>query len=277
MDIDTDLDRLRKGLHSIENAAGELQSLVSLTASVAAGGACRRFFNDYLSQQNASNGVVAGVGRTLSILEENGYSVTLGIEAAGRSRPLELFSVPQDVVVALLSNCNVHFEVFRSVDETNSTFQHGSKVAHHRTMVLHRGVALFLDGTRDHVLTWSDTPYVSLVVTRQEMARHLVVRHDSTTGSALYATAATQQLSRLQHVCDYIAHYGDGTLAPMLLELSRHPAHFIRWKAAEALLNVDFDAGLHLIGQLRADPHQHIADAAQLAWVQLQGAGAACH
>jgi len=277
MYVDADLDTLRKELSCIENFAGELRSLLPLTESVAAGNACSRFFNAYFHEQHASRGVLAGVGNTLQIFEENGYSVNLGVEVAGRTRPSEVCSVPQDVIVALLSDCSVHVEVFRSTNETQDVFLEGSAVAHDCTRVLRRGQALFLDGARDHVLTWSDTPYVSLVVMRQTMARHLAVRHDSTTGTALYATAASQHLSRLQHACDYMAHFGGAELATSLRELTLHPAHFIRWKAAEALLNVDFDAGRRTVDQLRSDPHPHIADAARLAWMQLQDASIACH
>jgi len=277
MIVGDDLDMLRNVLSCTENNAGSLRSLLPLAESLASGNACRRFFNAYFHEQHARRGILGGIGNALKIFEENGYSVTLGIEVASRPRPREVCSVPQDMIVALLSDCSVHIEVFRSSDETQDVFLEDSTVAHHCTRVLNRGHALFLDGARDHVLTWSDTPYVSLVVTRQTMARHLAVRHDSTTGNALYATAATQQLSRLQHACDYMAHFGDAALTSLLQELTRHAAHFIRWKAAEALLNVDFDAGQRTVDQLRSDPHPHVADAARLAWTQLQHESIACH
>ncbi len=277
MGVDTDLDGLRKGLICIGSASGQLQSLVQLTASLAAGTACHRFFNGYFLQRNEAGEVIGNTGSSLTIFEENGYSVALGVEVSGRSRPHETCSVSQDMIVALLSDCSVHFEIFRSTDEAGGVFQHDSKVAHHRTTVLRRGEAMFLDGMRDHVLAWSDKPYVFLAVIRKKTARYLAERHDSITGRALYATAANQHLSRLQHVCDYIAHYGYAELVPVLQALSKHPAHFIRWKAAEALLNIDFDAGLRTIFQLCSDSHQHIADAAQLALKQLQRASVACH
>lgn len=277
MGVGADLDMLRNGLCCTENGAGSLRSLLPLAESLASGDACSRFFNAYFHEHHAKRGMLGGIGNSLKIFEENGYSVTLGIEVVSRSRPSEVCSVPQDMIVALLSDCSVHLEVFRSTDETQDVFLEHSAVAHHCTRVLQRGQALFLDGARDHVLTWSDTPYVSLVVTRQTMGRHLAVRHDSNTGSALYATAANQRLSRLQHACDYMAHFGDPALTAPLQELTRHPAHFIRWKAAEALLNVDFDAGWHAVSQLRSDPHPHVADAARLAWTQLQHASVACH
>lgn len=278
MGIDSDLELLRNGLSCIEDAAGKLRSLLPMMESLAAGNACSRFFNEYFREQHARRGALGGIGNTLQIFEENGYSVALGIEVVGRTRPREVCSVPQDMIVALLSDCSVQLEVFRSSDEVPDVFREGSAVGHHCTRVLHRGDALFIDGARDHVLTWSDTPYVSLVVTRQTMARHLAARHDSTTGVALYATAATQHLSRLHHACDYIAHFGDAALASPLRQLVLHPAHFIRWKAAEALLNVDFNAGLRTIFQMRSDPHPHIADAARQAWTQLQHASLpTCH
>lgn len=277
MGHEADLDTLRNGLSYIENAAGKLRSLLPLTESIAAGNACSGFFSAYFREHHARRRSLGGVGNTLQIFEENGYSVALGIEVGGRSRPSEVSSVPQDMIFALLSDCSVHIEVFRSSDEAQDVPMENSVVAHHCTRVLRRGQALFIDGARDHVLTWSDTPYVSLVVTRQTMVRHLALRHDSITGTPLYATAASQHLSRLQHACNYMAHFGDAEMVPPLQELTRHPAHFIRWKAAEALLNLDFDAGRRIVDKLRSDPHPHIADAARLAWTQLQHANIACH
>lgn len=99
-----DLDMLRDGLSCIENAAGKLRSLLPLTESIAAGNACRGFFNAYFREQHARRGSLGGIGNTLQVFEENGYSVALGIEVGSRPRPSEVSSVPQDMIFALLSD-----------------------------------------------------------------------------------------------------------------------------------------------------------------------------
>ncbi len=276
MNPSVDMGRLQAALNNIRNAEGELVSMVPMVAEIAAGNSCAQFFADFFYRQNKGLPALGRVGNLLTIFEENGYSVALGVEAAGRARPQELCSVPQDCVIALVSDCCVHLEVFRSPYGAYKEFEGSLAVEHGYTKVLKRGSALFLDGNRDHIVTWSEQPYVTLVVSRQAFGRHLVTRHDSSTGQVIYAAAASQCLSRLQHACEYIANFGDVTLVPVLQTLLRHPAHFIRWKAVEALLNVDLEIGLRALDALREDPHPHIMAAANTAWARFQQDYTAC-
>lgn len=270
------MGRLQAALNDTRNAEGELLSLVPMIAEIAAGNSCAQFFADYFYRQNKGQSALDRVGNLLPILDENGYSVALGVEAAGRTRPREMCSVPQDCVIALVSECCVHLEVFRSPYGEQGELEDSRAVENGYTEVLKRGCALFLDGKRDHIVAWSKRAYVTLVVSRQAFGRHLITRHDSQTGQAIYATAASQHLSRLQHACEYIANFGDVKLIPVLQKLLRHPAHFIRWKAIEALLNIDLDIGLRALDALRDDPHPHIMAAANTAWTQLQQGSTAC-
>lgn len=269
-------EELRLALRALPDAPGAIAELQPLLRRLAGADLCARFVGAYIREgaQLVDNerkrlAFLSSVGNSFPLFTEAGYSLSIGIEAQVRARPRETCSIPQDLVMVLITDCCVHAEVYRCDGEVPDHFDMDSRVqlvAEHR---LQRGQSLFLDGARDHVMMYSDTPYVSLVLVREEMQRHLSVRHDAVHGHALYATAASQDLSRLQHVCDYLAHFGDASSRERLQELAGHRAHFIRWKATEALLNVDYGAGIAVLRRLCSDPHPDISRSAAAALVAL--------
>jgi len=69
--------------------------------------------------------------------------------------------------------------------------------------------------------------------------------------------------SRVDYAIQLITALGDRDYVPTLRRLAaEHPAHFVRWSAIRGVVQLDYDAGLALLGDAASDGHSHVRNAA---------------
>jgi hypothetical protein len=90
---------------------------------------------------------------------------------------------------------------------------------------------------------------------------------DVATLAPLFSSTTRSGLSRLETLIELVRELiskrvDPATLTGMLERLCEHPMHFVRWKAVQALSEVDRDAGFAIVRKMADDPHPHVAAAA---------------
>lgn len=104
--------------------------------------------------------------------------------------------------------------------------------------------------------------HVSLNLSEKGPIKFISERYCADTGRAKYAAALNSDLTRIEYACEVLKDIGNEASVRPLRRLCAHPAHFVRWKAAEALINIDYDAGIEVIREMVTDSHPHIRAAA---------------
>ena len=62
---------------------------------------------------------------------------------------------------------------------------------------------------------------------------------------------------------------GDASSAGVIADLMEHPAHFVRWTAVRAAIELDEGVGLALLERASRDEHPHVRNAAARALAEI--------
>ncbi len=77
------------------------------------------------------------------------------------------------------------------------------------------------------------------------------------------------QSARLEHTCKLLGELGNKSSLPNLFEFLENPYHNVRWEAARAIMNIDFDKGLEALLILKEDTHPDIKQSVDNALKQI--------
>jgi len=69
--------------------------------------------------------------------------------------------------------------------------------------------------------------------------------------------------ARLGATAKILGNIGDQNSMDLLLRLSQHKSHIVRWEAVRALINIDFDEGSSMLKKMTKDEHIEISMAAK--------------
>lgn len=116
-------------------------------------------------------------------------------------------------------------------------------------------------GATSVVLNFSCAPVLDYIweYDRESLAPVRIVPSDATA-------------SRIEYATQVFAKMGDPEYLPALVNLSRHPAHFVRWSAIRAAVELDYETGLKLLEAARSDPHRHVRNAAERTLTKFEAA-----
>lgn len=70
------------------------------------------------------------------------------------------------------------------------------------------------------------------------------------------------EVARLETTTKILAEIGDARSTPFLQNLCTHKMHTVRWGAVQALINIDYAAGVKVLQNMKTDPHTEIQSAA---------------
>lgn len=77
-----------------------------------------------------------------------------------------------------------------------------------------------------------------------------------------YASFSGAQLSGYTLSAKALAAVGEARALPLLMRMTEHPSHAVRWAAIQALGRIDGDAAFERLERAEHDPHPHIRNAA---------------
>ena len=97
----------------------------------------------------------------------------------------------------------------------------------------------------------------------QTAALPYVWQYDLETRLPLRAIAVELAHSRVEQAVRLVGELGDARDADLVAELLRHPAHNVRWQAANSLVQLDLQRGLRELENLQDDAHPHVRAAAR--------------
>jgi hypothetical protein len=153
-------------------------------------------------------------------------------------------------------------------DWRNDVFRKGAKLRYLGEERVSPGDCVELDGTR-HVLWFG---YGGPVI----VAKYLVITDavqtwafDHASLEALDAEGVSPEWDSLMNSASLLRAIASPGSVAGLLELSRHPAHFVRWEAIKSLAYIDRARGTERVAEALFDPHPEVAVAAAKALVKL--------
>jgi len=85
---------------------------------------------------------------------------------------------------------------------------------------------------------------------------------EKSTLRSLFASAVLADYSSLVTLCRVFGAEGDEGAKPLVEELAKSEAHFVRWAAVQAMGRIDGDRAREMIEERCEDPHPHIQAAA---------------
>lgn len=124
------------------------------------------------------------------------------------------------------------------------------------------GESLAFDGNADLFSVIESSETLLMRLSTQEIG-YLRWDYDIETLEPIRAVAASLRDSRTEFAAEVLGLIGDAESAEVLEGLYEHPAHFVRWKALQALALLDTARALPLIHKAALDEHPHVRNAAQ--------------
>jgi hypothetical protein len=91
-----------------------------------------------------------------------------------------------------------------------------------------------------------------------------------------FASAVLPETSSMVTLCRVFGAAHDTKAIPLVEELARHEAHFVRWAAIQAMGQIDGLRARGLLEKSCEDPHPHIRAAAERAHAKLRGEANGC-
>ncbi len=82
--------------------------------------------------------------------------------------------------------------------------------------------------------------------------------YDANTLLPLRLVTNVLQSARLEHTCKLLGELGNKSSLPNLFHFLKNPYHNVRWEAARAIMNIDFNKGVEAILLLENDDHPDI-------------------
>lgn len=265
MDVYPCLDAFKAELQCLGEAPGSLRSIDGTFGMLLASGECTRYFNDMFVQNYSSPRFRDAASGSLVLHETPAYSLAFGIESSDKPFSSEIAGVPHEVLFGLVSGAGVEIDRYRRDAGDPAVFDMACTVALVERRSLVPGQYVYLDGRFDYVNMGYRSRFISLVATAKRPAKFVSEKFSAADGRAKYVTASATETTRLEYACEVLKHLGDEGSVPPLLRLCAHPAHFLRWRAVEALINVDFAAGRDVLRQFLSDEHPHVRASARTA------------
>lgn len=260
------LDDFRRVLDELDGAPGSLKTLEHAFDALLHSDDCARYFNERFKANHTQPGFMVSIsGQYLAIHESRHCTLSFGVESGAKPFANEITSIPNELLFGLVSEASVMVERYRKPEGCGDVFDLGSRVVHAGSQTLRRGDVMHLDARFDYVNMAYDHRFVSLTATMRKPASYLSERYNSHDGSAKYVTASSSDSTRVEYACEVLKHLGNAESIQPLQALCRHPAHFLRWKAVEALINVDYESGRSVLETFLGDEHPHVRSSARLA------------
>lgn len=123
--------------------------------------------------------------------------------------------------------------------------------------------AIYLKKFKD-ILSYDRTkPSLFLMISSKKSALKYSWEYNSTTLKPTRIVLRNLNIARLGATAKILANIGNMNSKPLLMKLSQHESHMVRWEAARAMINIDFDEGSLMLHKMIFDPHEELRFAAR--------------
>jgi hypothetical protein len=187
-----------------------------------------------------------------------------------RPNPRRLMSVSSNALVAIKARAPVVIDRYRFSPQSGvEVFEPGALLSvvdsvPHDGGVIHERVT-------DHIVYDYRCPetFIKLVLTFRP-GGHQVWHFDRSTLSASFATLGAVAHSACVMLSRMISALGERRALPLIVELTDHPSHFVRWSAIQALGKLDGAKARAALEKAVDDRHPHIRASAHKTLSKLQ-------
>jgi hypothetical protein len=252
------LARLRSAL-----AAGDLETACSELESWLSDGLVADYVNEQVERLIASPNYVPTM--SMPYLRTDGLLIQVALAVPG-SVPIFgkiLRDSAEDVVLAVAGGGTMTFRVRELPDGINhDVFDRTVRLSPGRTHTLGRHQALPVRAGRDVLEIVSHHTPTVLVSAHGNPRFTTVWTFNGETLNPESQRAATLQDSRIEFGLRLLAHFSSPTSEGPIEALLEHPAHNVRWMAANALDRVAPHRTRDVLEILSCDPHPHVRSAA---------------
>ncbi len=262
----TNLEALKTQMDDVAECGGSIKALTSAFLRMLESGESEVQFNEFFARNHGGRGFLSLLsGRNFAMHENDRFMLAFGVEREPRKLLGEISSISQSMIFGLLTPVEFTIQMYRKCVGDLGHFDMTDQVELVKVETLSRHDVAFFDAESIFVNIAFDRKYVSLNLSEKVATRSITERYDAVSGRAKYASAANSDLTRIEYACEVLKELGNSESVLPLRKLCAHPAHFVRWKAVEALINVDYGAGVDVIREMQTDAHPHIRVAASQA------------
>lgn len=195
----------------------------------------------------------------------------LGARAEGAPVPELLHGSPRHRLFGALGPGALRVDRYRHEDEHPADFfDRAVRITRRGEEELAAGSYLRLEAFRDIVEIKPAAEVRLALVLSSAPVSTIRWSYDRSTLEPRECATATLNENHLSHAMWALVQLGHPRAAEAIAGLYEHPAHYLRWDAVRALMEVDPERGMELLQRAATDPHPHVRRAAQRALEQLR-------
>lgn len=254
---------IKEEMDDVAKRGGAIESLKSTFSCMLKSGECEAHFNEFFDRNYKRRDFLSLLsGRNFALHENDRFMLAFGVEREPRRFSGEVSSVSQNMIFGILTPVDFTIRSYRKCVGELGGFDIADRIELVDIVTLRKHDIGFFDSKLSFVNIEFNRSHVSLNLSEKGSAKFISERYCADTGQARYAAALNSDLTRIEYACEVLKDIGnEGSVRP-LRRLCAHPAHFVRWKAVEALINIDYDVGIEVIREMVTDSHPHIRAAA---------------
>jgi hypothetical protein len=175
--------------------------------------------------------------------------------------PLTLESWPGDRLFVCMWPQSTEVARYRAPD-VGDVFDPGAMLESLGSMTMARGVVVRARANEDVIDLWPPGRRGLFLEVAGPTRGSVMGAYDPRTLRAIAPIAADKGDASLEYMAWTLAAMGDPRSARVVSELMEHPAHFVRWTAVRAAMELDEEVGMALLERASRDPHPHVRKAA---------------
>jgi len=176
----------------------------------------------------------------------------------------DLYLGPVHTMSALISGSNLIVDRYRSIRPLDmSVFDDGAMLELSEQRTPDEGEIFTKNGTFEALDVRTNGPEAMTLRVNTTNFAQFEWAFDRETRKAKYSSAMNRIDSNLSTILEMLASVRSSESVPHVAQLSRHPAHFIRWKAIQTMWNIDETQAKDMLADALNDPHPHVRAAAR--------------
>ena len=217
--------------------------------------------------------VMEGLTRGWTFLKTEHFSISLGVRRSQPDAPVEvavtagaesvavrLQPYPYDLVLGILHADKLDMQVFSVLDCVDA--DELPKIVPTSTQRLEQGSSIYLEAGRDVTISSLHGALIYVEVTGASSVR-LLPQFDAKSLQFSGWISGDPVASRIELLTRMLTDFEYKPAGSLLLSLSHHQDHFVRWNSIRHLLRLDPEVGQPRLFEALSDDHPEVRDAAQ--------------
>jgi hypothetical protein len=128
---------------------------------------------------------------------------------------------------------------------------------------LKKGETIYLKKFKNIIRFDKTKPFIAYALTSNKNSLDFSWEYDAKSLKPIRIVLYNQNLGRLKTSIEILTNIGDIHSINLVTQFCSHKSHFIRWKAVNSLINIDYEKGIDILKSMISDSHPEIQLAAK--------------